>query len=585
MPILSLGKYYEIITYILFLIVVVGVNTFLLLRTKRLLLIDYFYRTEALVGLWMLANVFRNIAIDQDLIWFWIIVEYFGICYFGAHLVFFSYIYKHNRMIHRKWQGLLLGISTVFFVLMFSNPYHQLFFMKMNLGETVKGPIFYFHMSFTYLLVVISIFFLVSSRINRFYSSKDKYFVAIGLIFPAIVNVIYLFEIYPIPFDLTPITFFIMMISFAMIAFQNNYYDMQEVTRAKILNNLFEGVIILDNENRIIEFNKKMSELTKPDIRLKKYTHFEKVIGIYAKYIQNYNEIRRLFIEFLRSENKNIETEIEVVRGDVKNVYIVKFQKSFRLKGEYSGCIIKFIDISEYKRLLYELEEKNNSLEAINRMLSENISVRKRLVIEEERNRISKELHDILGHSLTLVISLLEISKQLQSQNLEVAKEKLSQAMEVTRKSLKDLKTSIVLKKELNMDTMKLIADLQQLIDEFKLSGVEVEFIYNHYPIDIESEYYDAVYRICQESMTNSLRHGKAGRITIAVRFMQNSIDIVIADNGSGCNEFVKGNGILGMEQRVASLDGFFSCGSPDGEGFNLHANIPIQRINRSLNI
>lgn len=585
MPILSLAKYYEIITYVLFLIVVVGFNTFLLLRTKRLLLIDYFYRTEALVALWMLANVFRNIAIDMDLVWFWVVVEYLGICFFGAHLVFFSYIYKYNHMMNKKWQILILGISFFFFFVMFSNPYHHLFFDRVDLGESIKGPLFYFHMGYTYILIGISIFFLISSKINRFYSSKGKYMVAIGLIVPAMLNVIYLFKIFPIPFDLTPITFFLMMISFALIAFQNNYYDMQEVTRAKILDHLFEAVIILDNENRIIEFNKKMNELTKPVMKLKKYTHFHKVISAYESYIQDYEEICDIFYSFLKSESKNAEAEIEILRNEIRSVYIVKFQKSYRIKGEYSGCIIKFIDISEYKNLLSELEKKNESLKEINRKLSENISVQKRLVIEEERNRISKELHDILGHSLTLVISLLEISKKAQSQDLELAKEKLTQAMEVTRKSLKDLKTSVVLKKELNMDTIKLIEDLQRLIDEFKMSGVEVDFFYNHYPIYLDSEYYDAIYRVCQESMTNSLRHGKAGRITIAVRFMQNSVDIVIADNGLGCKEFIKGNGILGMEQRVEALDGFFSCGSPDGEGFNLHANIPIKRKEKSLNI
>ncbi len=84
--------------------------------------------------------------------------------------------------------------------------------------------------------------------------------------------------------------------------------------------------------------------------------------------------------------------------------------------------------------------------------------------------------------------------------------------------------------------------------------------------------------------MTNALRHGKATRITIAVRFAEESVDIIIADNGAGCMKLVKGNGIKGMEQRVNELEGFFSCGSPDGEGFNLHVTIPITREVSNIN-
>jgi signal transduction histidine kinase len=84
--------------------------------------------------------------------------------------------------------------------------------------------------------------------------------------------------------------------------------------------------------------------------------------------------------------------------------------------------------------------------------------------------------------------------------------------------------------------------------------------------------------------MTNALKHGHAKKITIAVRFSEHSVDIIIADNGVGCEEFTKGNGIKGMEQRVKELDGFFSCGSPDGEGFNLHVTIPIIRELTNIN-
>jgi len=216
--------------------------------------------------------------------------------------------------------------------------------------------------------------------------------------------------------------------------------------------------------------------------------------------------------------------------------------------------------------------------------LNENISVKKRLIVEQERNRASKEVHDILGHSVTLVISLLEMMKMSYNKEPEFAKEKVSQAMEITRKGIGELKKSLTHKKDTNITTNTLIEDLEKLTHEFSASGVEVEFITNHYKVKIQPKYYDTIYRICQECLTNALRHGKATKITIAVRFSEKSVDIIIADNGIGCKLFIKGNGIKGMEQRVNELDGFFSCGSPDGEGFNLHVTIPMSRELMNIN-
>jgi len=156
--------------------------------------------------------------------------------------------------------------------------------------------------------------------------------------------------------------------------------------------------------------------------------------------------------------------------------------------------------------------------------------------------------------------------------------------MEITRKGLKELKQSLTKKKDSSITTEILIEELQRLTEGFTCSGVEVEFITNHYPIRIKPRYFDTIYRICQESMTNALRHGKASKITIAVRFSDKSVDIIIADNGQGCENFVMGNGLKGMKQRVIALDGFFSSGSPDGLGFNLHVTIPIEREMSNIN-
>lgn len=582
---LTTRDFLEIVIYTLGIIGVVIINCFLFLRAKKIVLVQYFFRLQTLVGFWMIAKIFKVIAPDADAMWLWVLVEYFGICYFSVELLAFGYIYKYNKLMTYKTHGIFVALATFNYLVLFTNEYHHLFYKEVLLIHSVKGPYFYVHTAFSYILIIVAIYMLITSEANNQFTKKDRVILLIGLFIPLLTNLGYITKLFNLQYDLSPITFNIMMLSFGFAAFRNNHYDMQMMTRLKILENLYEGIIILDKDNRIIEFNKKISEIVSPIVTIKKYTKFDHLFDPLEPFIIDYSNTADVYQEFINSSIPETKSEVVIQHKDgSKSQYIFSLQKTYSIHGEYTGTIVKFVDMSEHHQLMEELENKNIELQEINTRLNENISVKKRLVVEQERNRASKEVHDILGHSVTLVISLLEMIKATYVKEPDFTKEKVSQAMEITRNGLNELKQSLTKKKDSSINTETLVEDLEHLTDEFALSGVDVEFITNHYPIKIKPKYYDTIYRICQESMTNALRHGKASKITIAVRFSEHSVDIIIADNGKGCDDFTKGNGIKGMEQRVKELDGFFSCGSPDGEGFNLHVTIPIVREMSNIN-
>lgn len=582
---LTTRDFLEIVIYTLGIIGVVIINCFLFLRAKKIVLVQYFFRLQTLVGFWMIAKIFKVIAPDADAMWLWVLVEYFGICYFSVELLAFGYIYKYNKLMTYKTHGIFVALATLNYLVLFTNEYHHLFYKEVLLIHSVKGPYFYVHTAFSYILIIVAIYMLITSEANNQFTKKDRVILLIGLFIPLLTNLGYITKLFNLQYDLSPITFNIMMLSFGFAAFRNNHYDMQMMTRLKILENLYEGIIILDKDNRIIEFNKKISEIVSPIVTIKKYTKFDHLFDPLEPFIIDYSNTADVYQEFINSSIPETKSEVVIQHKDgSKSQYIFSLQKTYSIHGEYTGTIVKFVDMSEHHQLMEELENKNIELQEINTRLNENISVKKRLVVEQERNRASKEVHDILGHSVTLVISLLEMIKATYVKEPDFTKEKVSQAMEITRNGLNELKQSLTKKKDSSINTETLVEDLEHLTDEFALSGVDVEFITNHYPIKIKPKYYDTIYRICQESMTNALRHGKASKITIAVRFSEHSVDIIIADNGKGCDDFTKGNGIKGMEQRVKELDGFFSCGSPDGEGFNLHVTIPIVREMSNIN-
>jgi signal transduction histidine kinase len=86
----------------------------------------------------------------------------------------------------------------------------------------------------------------------------------------------------------------------------------------------------------------------------------------------------------------------------------------------------------------------------------------------------------------------------------------------------------------------------------------------------------EALYRVCQEAITNSIRHGKATRVVIVLRFNPDCLCLSIVDNGKGCGSIIKGLGLTGMEERVKRLNGTISYGPNGDEGFNISAEIPL---------
>ncbi len=584
MQILTMREFLEVIVYTLAIIGVVVINCLLFFRTKKIPLVQYFFRIQTLIGMWMVAKIFRSIATQPDVLWFWILVEYFGICFFCVEFLAFAYIFRYNHSMPKKLHRLLIILTMVNFYMLFTNPFHKLFFRELTLDAVVRGPYFYVHMIYSYSLLAIGIVMLIHNNVQLVIHKRDKFYLVLGLLLPLVINLLYVLEWLKFPFDITPISFNIIVLSFGYIAFRNNFYDMQMMTRYRIFENLYEGVVILDKDNRIIEFNPKSLEIAYPITAIKKHANFETIFAKFAKYTPDFERIEKVYRAFIDSPIPHARDELTVLYGKKEYTYMFVMQKTYSKYGEFTGSIVKFVDMTQYHQLIHELEIKNTALRKMNETLNKNISINKRLVVEQERNRVSKELHDILGHSVTIVISLLEIVRQTYKKEPKSAREKIQQSMQITRNGLEELKISLTSKKVSSIDASQLVDDIETLTREFSLSGVKVELLTGKADIKLQPQYYDTIYRICQESLTNALRHGEATEVAMALRFLDEGVDIIIADNGKGCETLVKGNGLKGMEQRVNELNGFFSCGSPDGAGFNLHVTIPVERERSNIN-
>lgn len=255
-----------------------------------------------------------------------------------------------------------------------------------------------------------------------------------------------------------------------------------------------------------------------------------------------------------------------------RNGNISKLKSGRSLPKRIQGRIITFSDVTGYRKLLAEVNEKNIELSAVNEQLQEHLTLVEELTIAKERNRIARDTHDTLGHTLTLLIALLEVSSILCEQNPAETKMKLLEAIMVAKQGIKELRNSIHQKMEIN----NLYDSLQKLFANFEPSGMKVDFSVEGITNYLKPKHEDLIFRICQEALTNALRHGNAKRTAIILCFDNQAIKLYIFNDGHGCQKITKGMGLTGMEQRVKECNGNIEYGSNGEIGFNINVEIPL---------
>lgn len=232
-------------------------------------------------------------------------------------------------------------------------------------------------------------------------------------------------------------------------------------------------------------------------------------------------------------------------------------------------------------------DEIGDLVAAFNRILDlqkKNLSNTKVLAIIKERNRFARDVHDTLGQTMTLLVTLLSLAKQSCQKGLST-EEYLSRAAQIAGQGLNDLRRSAKGLAYERLATNQLNESLQELAAEFTTSGVTVDFIGSGIDNFDDSRYTDAIYRICQEAMTNSVRHGHAKRIMIEIFLDKGWIKLKIKDDGLGCKTINKGFGLSGMEERVRNLNGTINFCSDGLKGFAISIKISLESINQSTTV
>ena len=224
-----------------------------------------------------------------------------------------------------------------------------------------------------------------------------------------------------------------------------------------------------------------------------------------------------------------------------------------------------------------QMQKMNRELQDLNHQLEEMADVREKMGETKGRNRLAREIHDTLGHTLTGLSTGLEAAKALLQADPGLALKQLDRLSTVAKEGLRDVRRSVNKLRPDALENHSLAEALKQMIDRFvESTGVEVVFVCHLASLQFQADEEETIYRIVQESMTNSVRHGNADKIYVSFGKDEDSLIIIIEDNGSGCADIQEGFGLHHMKERVALLKGnvrFYGK-----QGFEVLVELPLRK-------
>jgi signal transduction histidine kinase len=204
-----------------------------------------------------------------------------------------------------------------------------------------------------------------------------------------------------------------------------------------------------------------------------------------------------------------------------------------------------------------------------------------RATAAEERARIARELHDVLSHSVSVMVvqagaerMALGSDRAATGETLEAIERTGRQALIEMRRLLGMLRVGGEPPAHTPQPTL---AELDELVAQVREAGLPVELQVEGEPAALPLGVAVSAYRIVQEALTNVLKHAGPARAQVIVRYAGRELELEIADDGRGSAAVGgAGHGLVGMRERVALYGGDFDAGASNGGGFVVRARLPL---------
>lgn len=230
-----------------------------------------------------------------------------------------------------------------------------------------------------------------------------------------------------------------------------------------------------------------------------------------------------------------------------------------------------------------QAEQLTVELEAANHQLAAYAAQAEELATTKERNRIAREIHDTLGHYLTVVNMQIKAAQAVMGQQPEKAQDVLQKAQKLTEEGLTAVRQSVSTLRDFPIGHKPLPATLADLLAETENSGIVTQLDILGEPRLLDAKLNLTLYRAVQEGLTNIRKHARASRVDLQLDFSQaDQVRLLLKDNGVGTavsaatDHASNGSfGLIGLRERVHLLGGHLQTETAPGNGFTLTITLP----------
>ena len=351
---------------------------------------------------WSFASIFESGALSTEGKLFWSKWQYIGIALLPALWLYFSAEFTNQKVFQEKTRWIIFTIPIITLCMAFTNEYHHLLWSdiilqpgSLNIAIYVHGPWFYVHIIYSYLLLLIGTFWLIKGLLV-FSRHKRKQIIIIisGVAIGWASNILYVLGLFPITgLDLTPLSFTFIALVLAWNTFQFRLFDIVPIARDLLLDNMTDGVLVLDPEDIIIDINPAALKTLKS----------EKIRSPLGHSIWSVFEHNSLVLEELKGKDE-LQTELRISEDPPQYINL-NMSLIYDQGRRFIGRVLIFRDIT--KRKLIEIKEQEQR-ELAEALADTAAAINSTLNLDEVLESILTNVGRVVPHD-TANIALVEI--------------------------------------------------------------------------------------------------------------------------------------------------------------------------------
>lgn len=205
-----------------------------------------------------------------------------------------------------------------------------------------------------------------------------------------------------------------------------------------------------------------------------------------------------------------------------------------------------------------------------------------RAAIADERARIARELHDVLGHSVSVMTIQASAVRRMLKPGQEKERDALIAVEQTGREALVEMRRLVgilrVAEDAPELEPPPGVDQVSRLVDQARELGLQVELHVEGKPTPLPPGIGLTAYRLVQEGLTNARKHSNASQTEVRLRYEGDGLEVEVCDNGLGAEAVDEGgHGLAGMRERVSIYGGEFEAGPRAEGGYRLRARLPVQ--------